>query len=204
VFRYNILYVTDSEHNSGGVLYSTALTQLFTGVYIIKLCVTGLFFLVRDDHNRATYIGQTVIMIIATVITVSFQVLLNKAFVPLLQFLPTSTGTAEPKKKIKKREHKCCIPRAGGYFQTLLQKCRDWNIVPTADQGFPISSETDELISPTYQHEALFVQKPTVWIPKDCLGINKDEILYVKKYNNSIRVSNKDAALDIKGKVTIT
>jgi len=102
VFRYNILYVTDFGHDSGGIFYPTALNQLFTGVYVMELCVTGLFFLVRDDHNRATCIGQAVIMSIATVITVSFQVLLNNAFAPLLRFLPTSTGMAEPKKKIKK------------------------------------------------------------------------------------------------------
>ena len=204
MFRYNILYVTDSEHDSGGMLYPTALNQLFTGVYVMELCVTGLFFLVRDDQNRATCIGQAIIMIIATIITVSFQVLLNNAFTPFLRFLPTFTGTAEPEKKTKGREHKCCIPRADGCFRILLQKCRDWKVVSTADQGFPISSETDGHISPIYQHEALFAQTPTVWIPKDCLGISDDEILHVRKYDSSIRVSNKDAALDIEGKVTIT
>lgn len=163
MFRYNILYVTDSGHDSGGVFYPTALTQLFTGVYVMELRVTGLFFLVRDDHNRATCIGQAVIMIIATVITVTFQVLLNNAFVPLLPFLPTSTSTAEPEEKTKGREHECCIPRADGCFRILLRKCCDCKVVPTADQGFPISSEADGLISPTYQHEALSIQKPTVW-----------------------------------------
>ena len=66
------------------MLYSTALNQLFTGVYVIKLCVISLFFLVCDDYNRATCISQTVVIIVATVITVSFQLFLNDVFASLL------------------------------------------------------------------------------------------------------------------------
>ncbi|KAL9121806.1 MAG: hypothetical protein Q9187_001630, partial [Circinaria calcarea] len=210
VFRYNILYVTDSGHDSGGMLYPTALNQLFTGVYVMELCVTGLFFLVRDDHNRATCIGQAVIMIVAMVITVSFQLLLNDAFAPQLRFVPMFADIAEPEKKAQEKKHECGVTKADECFRTLLQKCYDWKVVSFADQGSfttlfsnikkPIPSETDELISPTYQHEALSVQKPTVWIPKDCLGISDDEILRVRRYDNSIRVSNEHAALDIKRK----
>ena len=214
VFRYNLLYVTDSGHNSGGVLYPTALNQLFTGIYIMELCVIGLFFLVRDDHNRATCIGQAIIMIVATVITVSFQLFLNNAFAPLLRVVPIFADIAELKKKAKKKENKYGVTRAGGCFRTLLQKCYNRKVVSFADQGSfttlffniekPIPSENDGLILPIYRHEALSVQRPTVWIPKDCLGISDDEILRVRRYDNSIRVSNEHAALNLKGKITIT
>ena len=213
VFRYNILYVTDSAHDSGGMLYPTALNQLFTGVYVMELCVTGLFFLVRDDHNRAACVGQAIIMIIATVMTAIFQVSLNNAFAPLLRFLPTFVDMAEPEQKRKGRNYKFHIPGADGCFQALLQIFRYGKVVPTADQSsvttrfsdikIPTTSEADGLISPAYQHEALSTQMPTVWIPKDCLGISDDEILRIRKYDNSMKVSNEHATLNIEGKILI-
>lgn len=57
MFRYNIFYVTNFEHNNGGMFYLTTLNQLFTGVYIIKLYVTGLFFLIRNNYNKVTCIN---------------------------------------------------------------------------------------------------------------------------------------------------
>ena len=94
-----------------------------------------------------------------------------------------------------------------GCFRSLLQKCCDWKIVPTADQGSPtilfsdikkaIQRGTDGLIPSMYQYEALSVQKPTVWIPKGYLGISDDGILRVGEHENSIRVSYEHAAFDI-------
>ena len=212
VFRYNILYVTGSRHDSGGTLYPTALKQLFASVYIMESCVIGLFFLVRDDHNRATCIIQAVIMIFAIIITATFHILLNNAFAPLLQFLPTSANIAESEKKAQDQE--CYMSRAGKCSRNLLQKFQGWTGAPTTNQGDsgtilfniekPTPHETDRLISPLYQHEALFVQKPIIWIPKDCLGISDDEILRVRNYDSSIRVSNQYATLDDHGKVIIT
>ena len=209
VFRYNVLYVTDSGFDSGGLLYPRALNQLFTGVYVMELCVTGLLCLVRDDRNEATCTIQAILMILATVMTVGFHILLNDAFAPLLQSLSISTGMVEPEEKRKANEHKCSIQKEDGYFQALLQKCRDWKAVPTTDRGSTTilfsntKSEIDEFVSPKYQNSVLSVREPTIWIPEDCLGISNDEILRVRKSGNTVRISNKRAALDMKGKVTI-
>jgi hypothetical protein len=79
MFRYNLLYVTVSRPNTRDLLYPTALNQLFTDVYVMELCMMSLFFLVRDNHNRAACVGQAVIMIIATAMTLVFQLVLNDA-----------------------------------------------------------------------------------------------------------------------------
>jgi len=73
VFRYNLLYITVSRLNTRGLLYLTALNQLLTGVYVIELYIIGLFFLVRNNYNRATCVGQAVIIIIIIVITLAFN-----------------------------------------------------------------------------------------------------------------------------------
>ena len=84
MFRYNLLYVTEFRSNINDLLYSTTLNQLFIKIYVMKLCMIDLFFLVRDDHDRSTCVDQAVIMIIAIAMTVIFQFLLNNAFASLL------------------------------------------------------------------------------------------------------------------------
>lgn len=43
VYRYNTLYVTKFRFDTGGLLYPTAINQLFTGLYLMELCLIGLF-----------------------------------------------------------------------------------------------------------------------------------------------------------------
>lgn len=93
VYRYNTLYVTKFRFDTGGLLFPTAINQLFTGLYLMELCLIGLFFLVKDASSDGTAYGtpckvQGIIMIVVLVLTVLYQWLLNRAFGPLLRYLP--------------------------------------------------------------------------------------------------------------------
>ena len=93
VYRYNTLYVTKFRFDTGGLLYPTAINQLFTGLYLMELCLIGLFFLVRDAESDGTAYGtpckvQGIIMIVVLILTFLYQWLLNSAFGPLLRYLP--------------------------------------------------------------------------------------------------------------------
>lgn len=93
VYRYNTLYVTKFRFDTGGLLYPTAINQLFTGLYLMELCLIGLFFLVRDAAPDGKAIGtpckvQGIIMIVVLILTILYQWLLNGAFGPLLRYLP--------------------------------------------------------------------------------------------------------------------
>lgn len=96
-FRYNIIYITESISDTGGLLYPTALSQLFVGIYTFEICLVGLFLLARNEDEKWTCLGQAVIMIAATVITGGFQVVLDKGFEPLLRFLPHVQDRESPK-----------------------------------------------------------------------------------------------------------
>lgn len=87
-YRYNTLYVIRFRFDTGGRLFPRAINQLFTGLYVMELCMIGLFFLVRDDQDRVACRGQGIAMIVVTVFTVIYQFLLNEAFGPLLTYLP--------------------------------------------------------------------------------------------------------------------
>ena len=97
MYRYNTLFVTKFRFDTGGLLFPTAINQLFTGLYVMELCLIGLFLLVRDvevdKQGLAQGVGspckvQAIIMIIVLVFTVIYQYLLNRAFGPLFRYLP--------------------------------------------------------------------------------------------------------------------
>lgn len=93
VYRYNTLYVTKFRFDTGGLLYPTAINQLFTGLYFMELCLIGLFLLVRSADEKGTAYGtpckgQAIIMIVVLIGTGIYQWLLNRAFSPLFRYLP--------------------------------------------------------------------------------------------------------------------
>ncbi|KAK4134269.1 DUF221-domain-containing protein [Trichocladium antarcticum] len=86
--RYNMLYVTRFRTDTGGVLYPRAINQTFTGLYVMELCLVGLFFLAEDETGANTCFPQAIIMIISIFLTALYQYVLNSSFGPLLRFLP--------------------------------------------------------------------------------------------------------------------
>jgi hypothetical protein len=86
--RYNMLYVTRFRTDTGGVLYPRAINQTFTGLYVMELCLIGLFFLAQDENKVNSCIPQAIIMIVALILTALYQYLLNDSFGPLLRYLP--------------------------------------------------------------------------------------------------------------------
>ncbi|KUI68382.1 Uncharacterized protein RSN1 [Cytospora mali] len=81
--RYNMLYVTRFRTDTGGVLYPRALNQTFTGLYVMELCLIGLFLI-----DASTCYPEAIIMIVALCFTVLYQIMLNKEFSPLTRYLP--------------------------------------------------------------------------------------------------------------------
>ena len=76
-YRYNILFVTDSQIDTKGLIYPRALQQLLTGVYIAEICLIGLFAI-----NVTT--GPLILMIVFLIFTALFHISLNSALDPLL------------------------------------------------------------------------------------------------------------------------
>lgn len=75
-------------HDTGGLLYATALNQLFTGIYVLELCLLGLFLLLRNEQQGCACIGQAVIMLLALVLTIGYQCHLNTTQRPWLHCSP--------------------------------------------------------------------------------------------------------------------
>ncbi|KAI1082420.1 DUF221-domain-containing protein [Whalleya microplaca] len=86
-YRYNLLFVIQPKMDTKGLAYTLALQHLLTGVYIAELALLGLFGL-----RKAT--GPSIITAVLFVITVIYNVLMNKYMAPLEKFMPTDLATS--------------------------------------------------------------------------------------------------------------
>ena len=209
VFRYNLLYVSASPYDTGGQLYPTALKQLCTGVYVIELCLIGLFLSIRNDQDAFTGINQAVVMIIATILTVVYQLILEKTFSSTLNYLPVSTGFREGDGK-EKNGNRYPTPGLDG-LRSLVHRCYGW-MKPFEEVPRDLRESIEEFARNevnaenrrSYKHEAVDYHSLVVWIPRDDLGVSEDEIVSARNRARDIRVSNEFTHLDIRGHLEIS
>ncbi len=310
-YRYNTLFVTRFRFDTGGLMYPRAINQLFVGLYVMELCLIGLFFLVRDEKEEVACQAQAVIMIVVTGLTAGYQKLLHDTFSPLYQFLPVTLEDeaalrdkefqAEQQRRLlekekedetgaqeltlEERQAQLEERRAQG-IETMTEKEFEMKIqheskhhlrnplhlkrrnsvdrdldssqsqsqdqTSTSANGsgaknhtFPLAlpthaatetlaelkrrldeqtkteintgralfsgwhdelqdlsaEERDILVRRAFLHEALRAKRPTVWIPRDSLGVSDDEIHRMKLFSEHIWISNEHTGLDGKCKV---
>jgi hypothetical protein len=149
----------------------------------MELCLTGLFFLVRDTDGKAACTAQAIIMIFATGLTGLFHCTLNHGH--KLHWLPFVKDIKQP------------VDQIGNEGKT------QWNrrYCGILIKGSAVSPERSP--SQPYQDEALTSARPVIWIPKDELGVADDEINHIRKTYNSIWISNEGASLDAQGRLRV-
>ncbi|KAH6675981.1 hypothetical protein B0J14DRAFT_692242 [Halenospora varia] len=173
--------LTELDLGTNGLFYPTAIRQLFTGIYFMELCLSGLFFLVRDADDRATCTAQAIIMIVVTALTVLFYYTIDYSH--WIRWLPLPDVL---KQKIDRMSSQC--------KDQLDRSCR-------REVGQHSIVKPGMVQADVVQDEALRASRPVVWIPKDDLGIADDEISHVRSTYNRMWISNEGASLDERGKL---
>ena len=176
---------------------------------MMELCLIGLFLSIRNDRGVFTGIGQAVVMMIATTLTVIYQLLLGNIFSSILKYLPAVPEDRQNEGGESNWSHSSAP--ALDHLRHLGHTCYGW-IRPSKKIPQDLQESVDELARNEldvtdrrgYKHEAADHRSPVVWIPKDDLGISEDEIAYARNYVSDIRISNEFADLDIKGHMTIS
>ncbi|KAI2607568.1 DUF221-domain-containing protein [Hypoxylon fragiforme] len=286
--RYSMLYVNRFTNDTGGVLYPRAINQTFTGLYVMELCLIGLFFLVRDEMGDVACAPQAIIMIVAIFLTGIYQILLNRSFGPLFRYLPiTFEDEAVLRDEAFQRaqdrrlglidddyyQHDACDKKESpshhgessptstdGADEKTVRSNRLTSFMPvkgivyagnwaarggknTYDRTFGKAErglknvakyredrrkkdleaqraigdalyggfhdeiedltpeERDVLVRRAFMHSALRARRPTVWIPRDDLGVSDDEIRRTNEFSEHIWISNEGTALDSKVRV---
>jgi len=212
-YRYNILFVTDSQIDTKGLIYPRALQQLLTGVYIAEICLIGLF-------GVATTPGPLILMVVFLIFTILYHMSLNAALDPLLYNLP---------KSLEAEEESLVALEAGTHVQDGDSQEKnaggkgDVTPVPAPHKKPSIVAkfmhphiysdyatlrrlvphgilDADNLYEENVEENAYFPpsvtsETPLLWIPRDEAGISKQEVQHTGKV---IPITDEGCTIDEK------
>lgn len=88
-----MLYVSNTNIDTKGLVYSRALQQTTTGCYLLIVCLIGLFAINAASDSAA--LGPLILMIIFGVFCVLYHMSLLQALDPLLNYLPKNLEAEE-------------------------------------------------------------------------------------------------------------
>jgi len=81
VYRYNFLFIYNTNIDTRGLVYPKALMQLLMGLYLAEVCMIGLFAIQKA-------IGPMILMVAYFIVSILIHMSLNDAVSPLLYNLP--------------------------------------------------------------------------------------------------------------------
>lgn len=209
-WRYRVLFVTDTQIDTRGLIYPRALKQLFTGIYLSELCLVGLF-------GSSVAIGPLVLMIAFLIFTILFHISLNNALNPLLYNLPQSLMAEEEHRRLEletpiSNEKKLSngssspsdTPGTPKKVNLLVKFMKPWiyadyfamrSLLPKYDINFGL---TDKLEEEAYFPPSVTAQPPLLWIPRDQAGVSAQEVAHTSKI---IPITDEGCELNDKNKI---
>ena len=207
-YRYNIMFVTDTQIDTRGLIYPRAIKQLFTGIYLAEVCMIGLF-------GASVAPGPLVLMVALLVFTVLFQISLKSALDPLLYNLPLSllsqeqlvsqhsefskNGTEDAEKAVPASSKEAAAAARKGNIIARFFKPWLYSDYETLRALVPTTAHyayTDEVESDAYYPPTVTSATPLLWIPRDQAGISKQEVAHTSK---TIPITDEACELDEKG-----
>ncbi|PKY46571.1 DUF221-domain-containing protein [Rhizophagus irregularis] len=203
VYRHQFLYVYDKLNQTGGLLFPKAIYQVFTGIYIFQLTLTGLMFL------NGGFV-QGVLCIILLVLSVGVLLAMKLIFKhnPRAEFLPVDLmGVIDMKTRnllVGKNQDKQISSEKEPIRNDDDDDDDDDDDYTRADvlhinEGDEKDLDDDYGAS-TFTHPALVAIQPSVWIPND-QNVSNDMVNEFRK--DGIKSTNQGASLDKNHKVII-
>ena len=226
-YRYNILFVSDTQVDTRGLFYPRALKHLFVGVYIAEICMIGLFSVSKAG-------GPAALMAVFLIFTIIYHMTLSKSLDPLLYNLPrtlqveeellqarasasdpevvmpnesneeTGTNGKSNLKKLAPGGTDGGVQKKGNF---LVKWLKPWifadyatlrHMVPNENVVLAPVDYTEEVERNAYWPPSVTSSTPVLWIPQDPLGVSKQEIALTGKV---IPISDEGATLNDKNKV---
>lgn len=227
-YRYQLLYVIGNQSiDMSGRAYARGLQQLTVGVYLSEFCLIGLFAIGCASSAAST--GPLVLMIIFTVFTVIYHVILRKTLGPLVEGLELIPGTeghslsgknhsmadTEDGHSVKKDQLNEAGTAAqspaepvGGirgkllnffFHSALARKYFTPKRELAAQYHESIRDYDEEEYNQAYSPPSISSQMQTVWIARDEYGLSRQEVAGCKEFD--IPASDAEATLNDKAKV---
>ena len=228
-YRYNLLFVFNTNIDTKGLVYPRALQQTTTGAYLGIVCLIGLF-------GIKTAIGPLILMIIYLIFIALFHMSLNSAIEPLLMYLPKSLEVEEesllaledgkPEGRHHMKDTKETTITATDRTEGSSDSANNSKELPAAPHKKP--NFITKFLSPhvytdyntlrrlvprsfaeiaydpvverdAFYHPAISSPTPILWIPKDEMGISAQECRHSSKV---IPMTDEAAFFDDKANMT--
>ncbi|CAF2652876.1 unnamed protein product [Rotaria sp. Silwood2] len=198
-YVYNIFYVSDFPNDTGGLAFSRAIYQSFTGIYLMEIMLAALFFLAQNESGSQSAIPEGILMCVLIFITIVVQYLMSSSFDPLTHYLPID---AEEFSRLEN-------PISGKFAWAkaainILNVSGRSDSIDTVNNIENMAMESyDNTMADAYMHPAIRDPKPIVWIPQDKLGIATDEVQRTLASGLDIFMSTEGARFDEKNNIKI-
>jgi ABC-type multidrug transport system fused ATPase/permease subunit len=220
-YRYNFLYVYETNIDTKGEAYQKALKQLLTGVYLSEICLIGLFAIATAKNPQAA--GPLAIMAVLLACTIIFSFTLGTALkheeARLAYTDPTPhNGHIENGHRDESREKSDSAPLNGansdyaprasripGFIRKIINPERNSlnTLYGTLDQFYHTPQEPlpVEIQKRAFFNPAVTSPTPVIWIVHDDMGISEREIRDTKKAVPDLHITDEQAVFNEKGKV---
>ncbi|KAG9204380.1 hypothetical protein G6514_000836 [Epicoccum nigrum] len=220
-YRYNFLYVYETNIDTKGEAYSKALKQLLTGVFLSEICLIGLFAISTAKNSYVA--GPLAIMCVMLLITIIFSVTLGAALrheeARLAYADPTPhNGRLEDGHRDESREKSDSAPLNGsetnyapkasripGFLRNIINPERNSlsALYAKLDQFYHTPQEPlpVEIQKRAFFNPAVTSPTPVIWIVRDDMGLSEREIRDTKKACPKLQMTDEQAVFNEKGKV---
>nr|POE51533.1 putative membrane protein c24h6.13 [Quercus suber] len=212
-YRYSLLYVRQTKTDTRGESYKRALQQIPTGIYLAQLCLIGLFGLRKAG-------AQTAIMIVFLVVFAITNFFIDQILKPLERYLGVDIWQEqelllaqedgvdmddEAARHAASHGRRLGLQRLPNPAPRVLSDLFDSTMTTARNQAKTIlygystlredSSEplSSEAIEKAYTAPALTSKAPKLWIPRDSIGVSKEE----SGQNEAVGISTTDDAAEI-------
>ncbi|KAF5701493.1 RSN1 [Fusarium mundagurra] len=202
-YRYNVLYVVDTDVDTCGLVYHQALKQLLFSLYVAEMCLFGMFVV-----SKAA--GPAFLMIIFLALTIVYHVFLVKALNPLLHTFPFSQfervpigqtqqkgsqdvqvlNSASASSEVAAKKSTACedLSTATGGDHTKTHFIFEWlksrifidyaAVERLVHHGDPKEPEyPEDAKAHSYYPPSATSKAPFLWIPGDDTGVSDNEVI---------------------------
>jgi len=220
-YRYNLMFVSNATIDTKGRVYTRALQQVFVGLYLAELCLIGLFAIATGASIGA--LGPLILMIIMLIFTALYQIALNSALDPLLNYLPKSMDAEERRLLDEERSaeqrglenggnqekdgivpaHHKEIPPPHPKPNMITKFLRPDKYTDYATMRRLVPKDVEIRYSPeaeenAYFHPSITNTTPLLWVPRDSAGVSRQEC---EQTSQVIPMTDEGAYLDEKNKI---
>lgn len=227
-FRYEWLFVYGGKYDTKGLMYPRALQQIFVGLYIAEVCILGIFAIGVGSHPAQAVgplIMMILLVVFTALYHISLNSALGPLLKYLPKTLETEErrllameDADYEAEEIANHENGKGAYTADGVVKShrshgkgpvkkpnMIQKFirpdiyTDYHtlrkLVPREFAAIEYDERTE---SDAYHHPATVSQPPLLWIPRDPMGVSRQE---VHETNRVIPITDEGAVMNDKNKI---